>query len=148
MISLIFSFISIITIFITYHISSKRTNIKHDIIYGQRCYKCKNVIDGDMEFDFNTGEIRKIRKICVSCNRDQKLASLTNNKVISKINWQSDKAFNYIFVFYSISILFNLIGVFIKPLGILGSLFLIIGSIYSCKVTLENSIPKKKVQSI
>lgn len=149
MISLILSFISIITLFITYHISSKRTNIKHDIIYGRRCYKCKNVIDGDIDMDSNTGEIKKIRKICVSCSRDQKLDTLTSsNKFIFKINWQSDKAANYTFVFYSISIIFRLIAFFIKPFDILGSIFLIIGAVYFYKITLENSIPKKKVQSI
>lgn len=95
-VSAIVSGISILCIVIVsirlYILYKKRKSVGWDIRQGIRCYSCKNNIDEDLDIEEKFNKLSaiydKVRdnpkredfKLCVSCNRDNKLEEITSHK--------------------------------------------------------------------
>ena len=122
-------------IFRSVKMMKKREFIQGSIEKGLICYHCNDDI-----FDMDSDPQRAIdllskegvhRDLCVPCKRDEALNSLLDKKSIKTIieDLSISRYYKIIYFFLIGSMVFNILGVFIKIpiLGLMGSIFLFSG---------------------
>jgi len=76
---IIFCFIPILFTILHFYLLKKRKSLDWEIKKGQICYNCKEDLNISEKESWNRiMKSEDFSKLCVSCNRDQKISSLSN----------------------------------------------------------------------
>lgn len=84
MISLLLSLLPLfIYSYFLFFLKKKRNDFSFDIDYGLRCYSCQEEVTTFEEKISNSGYsgMKKEHKLCLSCQRDEKLNKLTSKRI-------------------------------------------------------------------
>jgi len=118
-----------------------RKNISYSIQNGTTCYRCKEDIPLEDPNNWMISGNGK-RQLCKVCERDVKLSSLTGKRKIY-FTWNSESSAKIQISLGILAMIFLLIGIVIKPLNILGSIFVLASSTYFLMNHLSTTKRKK-----
>lgn len=122
MVLLLITLFPFIFILYNYFFFKKRESISFGIKHGLNCYSCKSAIS-TLEDLVNSGfspfsDENKEAKLCKSCERDEKLCSLTDSKSVNKTSFKrfliSDKSKKLQSIFLYLGIFFIIIDLIFR----------------------------------
>ncbi len=134
MFSIIFCFFPILFLIFQFYLLKKRKSLSWEIKKGHICYNCKqdlNISEKDIWDRLMKSE--DFSKVCISCSRDRKIASLKNRLLVFKYKFQKvivSKKFEKIhFVFLPIVFFFIILDVVLIFCGMKLGLWVVYGSL-------------------